>query len=103
MPNAAVLGDQLEGNIISGTITSCRYASEVYHVEYGPIAFVGDEVTATGYVGPTIQTHTGQITTGKDRYTKNGSAIAVVGESQWVAGPFSGVIRGPGAPDVITT
>jgi hypothetical protein len=103
MPNAAILGDQLVGNIVSGSITNCRYASQVYSTKSGAIAFVGDQVTVTGYVGIALVTVVGTITTGNGKYTKDGSPIAEVGVSQWLAGPFSGTILGPGATDVILT
>lgn len=103
MAVAAVLGDSLQGNIYFGSITSCRFAGK-YTTPCGPLAFVGDEVTATGPVGDHTETHKGTIISGPPQYITgdDGQPVAVLGESQWVAGPFSGVIVGPGCPQVIT-
>lgn len=98
----SVLNDQLQGNIFSGSIISCRFAGQII-CPCGPVAFVGDQVIATGPVGITVQTHTGTITTGLPNYiAPDGSHIAVVGVSQFIAGPFSGIIVGPGCPGYIT-
>lgn len=94
----SVLNDQLQGNIFTGHVLSCRYAASIT-CPCGPIAFVGDQVIATGPVGNTVQTHVGKITTGMNAYiAPDGSAVAGIGISQWIAGPFSGTIVGPGCP-----
>jgi len=100
MPNIAVLGDQLQGNIIQGSILSCQNAE----VQANGVtqASVGDTVIATGVVGTSIQTHTGTILTGSASVQINGKPAAIIGVSTWVAGPFSGVIIG-GDPTVQTT
>lgn len=94
----AVLNDNLVGNIFNGRILSCRYASSIF-TPCGPIAFVGDQVIATGPVGSSVQTHVGQIISGLNSYiAPDGQPIAVLNVSQFVAGPFSGIIIGPGCP-----
>lgn len=99
MATIAVLGDALVGNIYYGNIIDCRFASK-YTTPCGPIAFVGDRVRATGQVGDRVETHEGTITSGKVSYraADDGSPVAVLTESTWTAGPFSGVIQGPGCP-----
>lgn len=69
----------------------------------GPVAFVGDTVQATGYVGSSIQTHVGTIISGiPSIIAPDGQPIAVLGISRFVAGPFTGTIVGPGCPGYIT-
>ena len=101
MPNIAVLGDQLQGNILQGSILSCQNTEVTANNVIQ--AAVGDTVIATGIVGTSVQTHTGQILTGSSSVQVNGKPAAVVGLSQWIAGPFSGTILGPGDPSVQTT
>lgn len=101
MPNVAVLGDQLQGNILQGSILSCQN-TEV-NSDGSISAAVGDTVIATGIVGTSVQTHTGQILTGSSSVMINGKPAALVGFSTWVAGPFTGTVLGPGAPTVQAT
>ena len=102
MAVVSVLGDTLVGNIFSGTIISCRFAGTII-TPCGPVAFVGDQVQATGPVGNHVETHTGTIISGDPNYiAPDGQPIAVVGLSQWQAGPFTGTIVGPGCPGYMT-
>lgn len=101
MPNIAVQGDQLQGNIIQGSILLCQN-TEV-NADGTVTAAVGDTVIATGVVGTSIQTHTGTILTGSSSVTINGKPAAIIGISTWQAGPFAGNILGPGSASVMTT
>ena len=96
----SVLNDTLTGNIFYGNVLECRFASQII-TPCGPIAFVGDKVIATGPVGNSVQTHIGQIVSGLPAYiAPDGSPVAYLG-SNWIAGPFSGTIVGPGCPGYI--
>ena len=98
MAIVSVLNDTLAGNIYFGSIISCRFQGQII-TPCGPIAFVGDLVRATGPVGDRTETHVGQIISGLPQYiAPDGQPVAVLQVSQWVAGPFSGIIVGPGCP-----